>query len=375
MFTSMKNLQLSLWGPVPLACLLLLLAVWVHPASAGDYVIGPRDVLKVTVWGQQDLSQNYSVSAEGTIIFPLIGEVRAAGLTEGQLGQKLASLLEKDYLVNPQVMVNVAEYKSKKILVLGEAEKPGAYPLTGNTTVLEVVSQAGGFSKTAGKQLVLLRPIQRIASAGQSIPAGNTIRRLNIEKIQAGDTSENIEVEDGDTLFIPKANAFFVLGEVTKPGSYTLEKETTILEAVTYAGGFTNKASPSGTKLIRKRSEGGQETIAVDLSGSVPANKDFAIQDGDTVLVPRGNTFFVFGEVKKPGDFQLEKETSILEAISVAGGFTDKAAPGRTKIIRNTPAGQQTIDVDMDDIIKRGRRDKSIPLKENDVIVVPEAYF
>jgi len=142
-----------------------------------------------------------------------------------------------------------------------------------------------------------------------------------------------------------------------------------------FAGGFTNKASPSGAKIIRKRPEGGQETIAVDLSGAVPANKDFVIQDGDTVLVPRGNTFFVFGEVKKPGDFQLEKNTTILEAISVAGGFTDKAAPGRTKIIRNTPTGQQTIEVDMNDIIKRGRRDKAVPLQESDVIVVPEAYF
>ena len=371
----MKNLQPTFRGGVPLFTLLLLLVAWAHPASAGDYVIGPRDSLKITVWGQQDLSQKYNVSVEGTIVFPLIGEVRAAGLTEAQLGQKLVNLLEKDYLVNPQVMVSVEEYKSKKVLVLGEAEKPGAYPLTGNTTVLEIVSQAGGFGKSAGKQLVLLRPVQRVASAGSTVPAGNTIRRLNIEKIQAGDTSENVEVEDGDTLFIPKANAFFVLGEVSRPGSFTLEKETTVLEAVTFAGGFTNKASPSGAKIIRKRPEGGQETIAVDLSGAVPANKDFVIQDGDTVLVPRGNTFFVFGEVKKPGDFQLEKNTTILEAISVAGGFTDKAAPGRTKIIRNTPTGQQTIEVDMNDIIKRGHRDKAVPLQESDVIVVPEAYF
>lgn len=253
----MKNLQPTFRGGVPLFTVLLLLIVWAYPASAGDYVIGPRDSLKITVWGQQDLSQKYNVSVEGTIVFPLIGEVRAAGLTEAQLGQKLVNLLEKDYLVNPQVMVSVEEYKSKKVLVLGEAEKPGAYPLTGNTTVLEIVSQAGGFGKSAGKQLVLLRPVQRVAGAGSTVPAGNTIRRLNIEKIQAGDTSENVEVEDGDTLFIPKANAFFVLGEVSRPGSFTLEKETTVLEAVTFAGGFTNKASPSGAKIIRKRPEGG----------------------------------------------------------------------------------------------------------------------
>ena len=345
-------------------------------AAAQEYAIGSRDVLKVTVWGQQDLSQNYIVSNDGSIVFPLIGEVQAAGLTTAQLGQRLVQMLEKDYLVNPQVLVAVAEYRSKKVVVLGEAEKPGSYPLMGMTTLLEIVSQAGGFSKTAGKQLVLLRPQQQVASAGLPTAAGNTIRRLSIEKIQLGDSSENILVEDGDTIFIPKQNAFFVLGEVKNPGTFALEKEgTSILEAVTIAGGFTQRAAPVGTKVIRKLPDGSQDTIPVDLSGVVPVKREFKIQDGDSILVPRGNTFFVFGEVKKPGDFQLEKDMTILEAISIAGGFTDKAAPGRTKIIRTTDKGQQTIDVDMNEIIKRGRREKAVPLKENDVIVVPEAYF
>jgi polysaccharide export outer membrane protein len=354
----------------------LLLLTLPAVGSAQEYAIGARDVLKITVWGQQDLSQNYNVSSDGMIVFPLIGEVRAAGLTVAQLGQKLAQALEKDYLVNPQVLVAVAEYKSKKVLVLGEIEKAGSYPLTGVTTILEVVSQAGGFSKSGGKQLILVRPQQQVASAGGTAVTGNTIKRLNIDKIQAGDSSENILVEDGDTIFIPKQNAFFVLGEVKSPGTYPLEKDgTSILEAVTIAGGFTQKSAPAGTKVIRKHADGRQETLPVDLSGAIPTMREFKIQDGDSVLVPRGNTFFVFGEVKKPGDYQLEKDTTILEAISIAGGFTDKAAPGRAKIIRNTDKGQQTIDVDMNEIIKRGRREKSVPLKENDVIVVPEAYF
>ena len=82
--------------------MVILCAPFQKQATGQDYVIGPRDILKITVWGHQDLSQNYNVSAEGTIVFPLIGEVRAAGLTEGQLGQKLATVLEKDYLVNPR---------------------------------------------------------------------------------------------------------------------------------------------------------------------------------------------------------------------------------------------------------------------------------
>jgi polysaccharide biosynthesis/export protein len=93
------------------------------------------------------------------------------------------------------------------------------------------------------------------------------------------------------------------------------------------------------------------------------------------VMVPKGNTFFVFGEVRKPGAYQLDKETNVLEGITIAGGFTDKAAPGRTRVIRTTDKGQQTIAVDMNDVIRRGQREKAIRLLENDVIVVPESFF
>lgn len=359
-----------------LMALILLAVIPAHPAYAGDYVIGPRDVLKITVWGHQDLSQNYNVSTEGSLKFPLLGNVRAAGFTTGELAQTLTRLLEKDYLVNPQVLVDVVEYRSKKVVVLGEVGKPGGYPLTGETTILDIISQAGGVGKEAGKHLLLVRPLRRLASAGQAVPAGNTIKRLNIEKIQLADAVENVAVEDGDTLYFPaKANSFFVLGEVGKPGVYPLGEDMTVLEAVIVAGGFTGRAQPAGTKVIRKLADGTQDTLSVDLSGNVPAERRTKISDGDTVLVPRGNAYFIFGEVKKPGEFQLEKDVTILEAISAAGGFTDKASPGRTKIIRTTAKGQQTVEVDMNDIIKRGRRDKSIPLKENDVIVVPESFF
>ena len=87
------------------------------------------------------------------------------------------------------------------------------------------------------------------------------------------------------------------------------------------------------------------------------------------------NTFFILGEVKKPGAYPLEKETNILEGVTIAGGFTDKAAPGRTRVIRRSPTGQHTIDVDMNDIIKPGQRDKAMRLQAGDVVVVPESFF
>ncbi len=347
----------------------LLLGLGWGSVSSQDYTLGPRDVLSITVWGQPDLSKEYPVDQDGAVSFPLVGRVKAAGLTSTGFAARLTELLEKDYLVNPQVFVAVKEYLSQKVQVLGEADKPGLFYLTGPTTVLEILSRAGGLSKTAGKQLVLVR------SERGGAAAGNAILRVNFDKIQAGDASENIRLQDQDVLFIPRGHAFFVLGEVKSAGTFPLDRETTVLDAVTLAGGFNDRAAPSGVKLIRRVSGGPQETMSLDLSSPTSGDRTMTVQEGDTVYVPKGNTFFVFGEVKKPGAYQLDKGTNILEGITIAGGFTDKAAPGRARVIRSTPAGQKVLDVDMNDVIRRGQRDKALQLQENDVVVVPESFF
>ncbi len=336
---------------------------------AQEYTIGARDILKITVWGHDDLSKDYPVDPDGLVPFPLIGRIQASGLTTKEFAKRLTVALERDYLVNPQVLVAVKEYLSQKVHVLGEAEKPGLFYMTGPTSLLEILSKAGGLSKTAGKHLVLVRVVK--SAPGAAATKGNTILRLDFTTIQDGDTKDNIALEDEDTIFVPKAQAFFVLGEVGRAGTFALDKETTVLEAITLAGGFNDKASPSGVKIIRRTATGGQDTLSLDLSG---AGKDraFPLQDGDTIVVPKGNTYFVFGQVRKPGSYFLDKGTNILEAVTVAGGFTDFAAPNRTRVIRQTAAGgQQVINVSLGDIIRHGQRDKAIELKENDVVVVP----
>jgi polysaccharide biosynthesis/export protein len=283
---------------MPLTTLRLRLAPWllsalvvvcwaVSPATGQEYVIGPRDVLGITVWGQADLSRDYGVDPDGFIPFPLIGRVKAAGSTPKELATQLTELLGKDYLVNPQVIVAVREYLSQKVQVLGAAEKPGVYYLTGPTTLLEILSRAGGFGSTAGKQVLLVR------NNGVSDGSGAALR-LSLEKIQAGDPSENTLVQSQDIVIVSKAQAY---------------------------------------------------------------------------------SYFIFGEVKKPGAYTLDKDTNILEGITVAGGFTEKAAPSRTRVIRSTPQGQKVIDVDMNDILRRGREAKTVMLQESDVVVVPESFF
>ena len=277
------RIRLASW----LLSALVVLCSGVSPATGQEYTIGPHDVLGITVWGQADLSRDYGVDPDGFIPFPLIGRVKAAGSTPKELATQLTEMLGKDYLVNPQVIVAVREYLSQKVQVLGAAEKPGVYYLTGPTTLLEILSRAGGFASTAGKQVLLVR--NNGASDGSSAAL-----RLSLEKIQAGDPSENTRVQSQDIVIVSKAQAY---------------------------------------------------------------------------------SYFIFGEVRKPGAYTLDKDTNILEGITVAGGFTDKAAPSRTRVIRSTPQGQKVIEVDMNDILRRGREAKTVMLQESDVVVVPESFF
>jgi polysaccharide biosynthesis/export protein len=362
--------------PVPFVVAFAVVLCLVGYGDAQDYTIGPKDVVSVTVWGHADLSRDYPVDSDGFVGFPLVGRVRAAGSTLQEFGRHLTELLEKDYLVNPQVLVSMKDYLSKRVIILGEAERPGVYHLTGsNSSLLEMLGRAGGLAKSAGKQVVLVRPHRGDTSANR----GYAIIRIDLErvndKMQRGDTSDNIRLEDEDTLFIPKVQSFFVLGEVKKPGAYPLDKPMTILDAVSTAEGFKETATQAGVKLLRRTRDGKEETVALDLSGPTPKDRTFAIQEGDTVIVPKGNSFFVLGEVKKPGAYQLEKSTNVLEAIILAGGFTEKASPGRTRVMRNTPNGRQMLQIDMNDIIKRGQREKAILILEDDVIIVPESFF
>jgi polysaccharide export outer membrane protein len=272
-----------------------LLLAFLLPAPVGgqDYVIGPADVLTITIWGHPDLTGDYRVESDGRLSFPLIGQIAAGGHTPREVAASLTDLLGKDYLVNPQVIVAVKAYHSQKVTILGEAAKPGVFYLTGPTTLVDILSQAGWVAKNAGKELLLVR---EQAGNGPAAPSNPTIQRLSLEKIQAGDATGNLRLQAGDTVFV----------------------------------------------------------------GSRDENQI---------------RYFVFGEVKSPGAYKLESETNVLEGITIAGGFTDKASPSRTRVIRMSPTGQQVIEVDMNDVIKRGRRDKAVRLQANDVVVVPESFF
>lgn len=217
------------------------------PAIAVDYLVGENDVLKVTVYDNDDLSTMVRVSGDGTIILPLLNRVKVAGLNINQISDKITALFADGYIVNPQVNVFIEEFRSKKAVILGQINKPGLYELQGRTTFLELISKAGGLTKEAGDKTIIKRSQGAVDSEEQSVIAIDMI-----QLVEKGDTSQNIQIMDGDNIYIAKAGVFYVSGEVNKPDAYKLEENMTVIKAITMAGGFSDKASKSGVKIIRK---------------------------------------------------------------------------------------------------------------------------
>ncbi len=349
-----------------------------------NYLLGPEDIIEIIVWGHDDLKRSIPVSLDGTITFPMIGELKAAGKSTQDLEKEMAEKLGDGYLVNPQITVTVKEYKSQKVFVMGQVEKPGTYPITQENNLLFFLSQAGGpstdKSKTPGDEVVIIRP-KNPASRGMSLEEAaekkETIIRLNLKDVLAGDPTQNIAIKNGDSIIIPRREFFFVLGEVNKPDQYDLERGTNVLMAMSKGGGPTKDAdedvlvirpkNPFTGRITLQEAETRHETIIrvslKDVLAGDPGH-NIPIQHGDSIVVPRMPFFFVTGEVKKAGMYRLEKGMRVLQGISKGEGFSPIAAKKRVTIVREVGGKKVEIKATMD-----------TPVLPGDTIVVPESFF
>ncbi len=241
-------------------------------AAGQDYVVGEGDVLKIVVYENDDLTTTVRVSGENVVVVPLIGGVDVKGLSISQIADKIKTLLADGYLVDPHVSIFIEEFRSRNVTVLGEISKPGLYELREETTVLELLSKAGGVNENAGSQAIIKR---------RQHSDKNTLKiiRIDLQRLlEEGDTSVNVTVRDQDSVFIPKADLFYINGQVHKPAAYKCSPETTLLKAITMAGGFTNIASRSRIKIIRNKNE--KKTVLYR------AKMDASIIPDDIIVVP-----------------------------------------------------------------------------------------
>lgn len=251
--------------------MILLLALSVAGFSYGaDYLIGPGDVLDITVYDNDDLETKVRVGPDGKIVMPLLGRVEVRDLTVSRISGKIAELLADGYLINPQVNVFVKEYGSKKVVILGRVRSPGLIELSGPITFLELISKAGGLEHDVGDTAAIKRK-----ENGED----KLIMIDLVSLIEGGDLTQNVPILDGDTVLIAKSGMCYVAGEVKKPGSYPCGDGSTVLKLIALANGFTGKASKSSVRIVRVVN--GEKTVLTDVDLDTTV-----VFDNDVIVVP-----------------------------------------------------------------------------------------
>jgi polysaccharide biosynthesis/export protein len=256
-----------------------------QPPSVTDYVVGPQDVLTITSYDQADLSGKFTLEADGTFTYPLIGRVKAGGLTLRALEDSLKKRLKDEgFFKNPQITVSVETYKSQKIFVVGEVRTPGTYPLSGDMNLVEAIARAGSTLPSASGEAIIVHP----ATPGVSAPTLPTpesaanMERVDLRAMQNGVFTQNTVLRDGDTIFVPRAESVYVFGQVKNPGAYPLQqKNTSVLQALSLAGGITDRGSTGRVRIVRIVN-GEKKEFKVKLTD--------VVKPGDTIIV--GERFF-----------------------------------------------------------------------------------
>jgi polysaccharide export outer membrane protein len=247
--------------------------------SASDAPIGPRDVIEVKVYQDPNLYTKMTVTDDGRITMPLLGKVDVSGLTPSELEVRIKTMLEAKYINKADVSVSVLEAGSKPISVIGAVTRPGRIGITGNITLIQAITQAGGLANGYGRQLYVLRT----AANGLTEQIAVDIDDLMVN----GNPDLNLPLRANDVINVPIDTPIniYVLGEVMHPGSVQFRRSQTptLLQALAAAGGPTDRASK---KVILKRVVAGAEkTFRYDFRKIIDGRQDdIVLQDGDRIV-------------------------------------------------------------------------------------------
>jgi polysaccharide export outer membrane protein len=259
------------------------------------YVLGPEDQIVIRALNAEELSEKpVLVSSSGYISLPLVGRVKAAGLTVEQLEAELAGRLGK-YLSDPKVAVSVTEYRSQPVSVVGAVTTPGVYQLRGGKTLVEVLSMAGGLRPEAGHVARITRRLQHgripLPNAADDASGRFSVAEVNLKSaLEARHAADNLLLFPNDIVNVPKAEMVYVMGEVARPGAYVLsDKETlSVLQALALAGGLSRVASAKDAKILRSGEGAAQRAeIAVNVSRILSGRaQDVELRADDILFVP-----------------------------------------------------------------------------------------
>jgi polysaccharide biosynthesis/export protein len=259
-----------------------------------NYILGPEDQITVRVFAADDIPDRPAqIANDGTVMLPMVGQVHAAGLTVDQL-QKVLVTAYKKYFKDPQVTVQVNDFRSQPVSVAGNVNSPGVVQLRGNRNLMEVISMAGGLRADAGDSVLITRNLSEGAiPVGDAFtdPTGKfSVAHINIRSIMSGkDPQGNIMIKPHDVITVPRARMIYVLGNVGRPGGYVLtdNESMSLTQAIALAGGWNTTASLSGARVLRATGGAEREQIHANVK-KIMENKapDLQMRPDDILYVP-----------------------------------------------------------------------------------------
>lgn len=229
---------------------MLMAMVQAHAAPTGDYVLGPGDVLKISVYQNTDLTLETRISESGVISYPLLGNIKIGGLSVTAAEKKIADgLREGNFLKQPQVSILVAIVKGNQVSVLGAVNRPGRYPLESpNTRLSEALANAGGTMVNAGSDTVIVTGLRNGQAFRKEVDFPMVFAPTN--------PAEDILLQNGDTVYVDRVPMIYVYGEVQRPGAIRLERDMTLTQALASASGLTLRGTEKGIKVHRRQADG-----------------------------------------------------------------------------------------------------------------------
>ncbi|MES2831798.1 MAG: polysaccharide export protein EpsE [Pseudomonadota bacterium] len=252
-----------------MAVILLIFGTWASATWAADGLLSAGDMIKVSVFGSPEMTLETRIADGGRISFPLLGEVVIGGLTPSAAERKIAGLLESGkFLRNAQVNILVTLMQSQQVSVLGQVKTPGRYPLDGTSNLADLIALAGGMTTDSSDDVTLIHYRDGIQSK----------ESVNLTEMLRGNIPESSAVvNSGSIVFVERAPRFYIYGEVQKPGSYRLERNMIVLQALSLGGGLTPRGTERGIRIKRRNAKGVLEVI--------DARQDDIIKVDDVVFV------------------------------------------------------------------------------------------
>ncbi len=337
--------------------ILLLIFLISSPLLAQNYHLNVGDSISISVWGHNDLNLKTSIAPSGEISFPLVGNIKAEGKTTIQLQQELKKSLS-EYIVEPEVNINLVSYRKLKVLVMGEVQQEGNFEIRSDSRVLDLISMAGGITENA-------------AAENASLQRGKGKLEINLEELLKGNNlKENYKLENGDQIYIPEKERLTasIQGEVVKPGQYQLnhEKEIRLNEFLAQAGSLSEKAGNT-IKIIsdNKPQEFKVEAVLTAEKGANPV-----IKDGDSIYIPSAlEEITILGEIAKPGSYQWHEDMRLANLIARAGNTSDRANLEKIRLVRK---GGQMREINMEDFFEDNDLSANPNLNPGDLVMIGE---